>query len=199
MVRLLKRAHAICDAKSSDDIQAYYLLSEQKKTKEDLIKDLCTKEMLETCVDVSKVVIPQEPGFHVTDWEWLDGDHMKMLIARERDGMLKGVSTMNVMVYDDLSNLGSEFDSNKELFDDAVQKTVQDPEHKVLFCIGTMQNNKKQGGSVTGSMGHWFTLVWAQDRNYVMDSLHDKNRLEDERVIKILGVFEARRAELMKK
>jgi hypothetical protein len=131
----------------------------------------------------------------INDWQWLDGKEIEILAQKEQNHMLKGIEDVSVLVYEDVSVIGTDFDLNKNNLLEVAKKTMINPQHKVVFCVGTMENNRKQGGPINGSQGHWFPLVWTRERNYVMDSARNKCRLEDPYAKKMLDAFEGFRSQ----
>jgi len=103
---------------------------------------------------------------------------------------------VSVLLYDDISLIGTGFDCNKAKMIEIAGKTIKDPNHTVVFGIGTMKNSSSE---LTGSTGHWFPLVRSKDTYYVMDSLNNRCRLEDERAQKIIDYFEQERSKLLTK
>ncbi|MCK5633063.1 hypothetical protein KAH94_04890, partial [bacterium] len=200
-----KYSKDICEKKSANDIEKYSLKTTINKKQ--LTEILSSKEMIQDYINVENLqkitILPNNYlhrienhekmlkktksiglGARKSDGDWLDAEEMRKIIKNECDhGMLADVKDCTYIVYDDLAVIGKEYDSNCSLILETAKKTIKNPNHKVVFCIGTMSQEK-------ASSGHWFPLVWTSNRCFTMDSLDNKIRLEDKSVKTIFDKFE---------
>jgi hypothetical protein len=160
---------------------------DENKTLADVLSALLTEKLITTFIDIDK--IPQPPSKYDGDRFFeLDADFMQLIIKYEKEhGILKDIPNTTYLIYNDLSEFNSDIDINKEEFDRAAQQAAANPNSIVMACINTARHNPTK---LEPTSGHWFTLIWTQNRCYVMDSAGNALRTHDANVATFVNTFE---------